>query len=436
VIIMYRLVAAACAALLLVPLASAAQDPAATPPPASQPPEAAPATRPPAATEEERKKLEADIARELGASPADVRPPTRAVGGREAAALPGAPSSRPAGASPYARLLFLPDISAIGRAAVAFNDYDVEAVSPRAGSFSPEGEPRALFEELELGLQAVVDPYVRADVFVSLGDEGAEIEEAFATTLSLPYGLQARAGKFFSPFGRQTQQHPHVWEFVDAPLAVSRLLAEETLGGPGLEVGWLAPLPWFAELRFAGQSTSELADELLAEGDEEPGPSVTGVVRLLQYFPLGERTTLGVGLSAARRDEGRSAFRDLGGVDVHLRWRPLESRSYLSLQGELYGRRFRGVEDSPGSDTGGYGQVFWKQGAYYGLGARYDWAPTGEGAEPGTERKYGVLAGWFPSEFQRVRLQVSQSRRPGGDDGFEALLHLEFGFGAHGAHPF
>jgi hypothetical protein len=341
---------------------------------------------------------------------------------------PPAPPPPREGTNPFARLLSLPDVSAIGRFAIAYDDYDVETLSPRGGLFSPEGEPRAIFDELELGLQAVVDPYLRADAFVAFGDEGAEIEEAYVTTLSLPAALQVRAGKFFSPFGRQTQQHPHVWEFVDAPLAIGRLLAEETIGGPGVEIGWLAPLPWFAELRVAGQS--------FAPGEEDPD-ALTAVARLLQYFPLGRTATLGVGVSAATRDEGsRGAFRDLGGVDVHLRWRPLESRSYLALQGELFGRRFRGVEEAPGDDWGGYGQVFWKQGARWGAGARYDWAPAVLEEGDGTEHRYAALVGWFPSEFQRVRLQVSYDRRPGGEDGIEALLHLEFGFGAHGAHPF
>lgn len=404
---MSRLAAAAWAALLLVPFASLAEDAASV-------------------EEESKKKLEEEIAKELGAPP-PVRPATPAVGGREQSAAPGAPSSPPAGASPFARLLVMPDLSVIGRAAIAYDSYDVEALSPRSGTFSPEGEPRAVLEEVELGLQAVVDPYLRGDVFVAFGPEEVEIEEAFVTTLSLPAALQVRAGKLFAPFGRHTQQHPHVWEFADAPLAIGRLLAEETIAGAGVELGWLAPLPWFAEVRVAGLS--------FAPGEEDPD-ALTGVARLLQYFSLGDATTLGVGVSAAMRDEGRSAFRDLAGVDLHLRWRTPASRSWLSLQGEWYGRRFRGVEDDPGTDTGGYGQVFWKQGPYWGIGARYDWAPTAGDAEEGTEQRVGLLAGWFPSEFQRIRVQVSHARRPGGDDGLEALLHLEFGIGAHGAHPF
>lgn len=254
------------------------------------------------------------------------------------------------------------------------------------------------------------------------------VDEAYLTTLSLPAGLQLRAGTFFSPFGRQNQQHPHSWEFVDAPLARGRLVADEVLAGPGVDVAWLAPLPWFAELHVAGQGTAP------SEGDDE---RFTGIARLLQYFPVGQSTTLGIGLSTARRSEATGAFRDLGAVDAYLRWRPLQTRSYLTVQGEAYTLRLRNVADVEGGwRTGGYAQAFWRQGAYFGYGARYDNAPAAGDAEPGTEHRIGALVTWFPSEFQRIRFQVSYDRRPGGADGIEALLALEFGIGSHGAHPF
>ena len=228
----------------------------------------------------------------------------------------------------------------------------------------------------------------------------------------------------------------------------------ETLSGPGVDVAWLAPLPWFTELHLAGQGTAELPNE-----DQGQGERLTAIARLLQYFPIGESTTLGIGLSAARRSETTSGFRDVGGADLYLRWRPIHSRSYVTLQGEVYTRKFRGGGLSDelkaalptlasnvdhGSDTGGYAQLFWRQDAYFGYGVRYDNAPTGprflgeEGADAaaGTEHRYGAVATWFPSEFQRLRLQVSYDQRPGGKDGIEALLALEIGIGSHGAHPF
>jgi hypothetical protein len=177
---------------------------------------------------------------------------------------------------------------------------------------------------------------------------------------------------------------------------------------------------------------------------DQPGAEqrLTGLARLLQYFPLSDATTVGFGLSAARRDQASGGgFADLEAIDLYLRWRPLTTRAYLALQAELYARQFKHVEGDR-SNGSGYAQLFWRQGVYFGYGVRYDQAPSGPdfGAPPtaasGIERRYSALATWFPSEFQRLRVQLTYDQRPGGQDGWEALVGLEFGIGAHGAHPF
>jgi hypothetical protein len=288
-----------------------------------------------------------------------------------------------------------------------------------------------------MGMQAVVDSYFRADAFISFTPDGVDVEEAYATTLALPFNLQLRAGKFFSPFGRMNQQHPHVWEFVDPPLARGRLLAQETLSGPGLDLSWLAPTPWFAQVELAAQTTVPF-DGL--------SPEFTGLVRLLQYFPLSDSASVGVGLSGARRREGApGAFRDLGGADVYFRNRPPTSRSYLAVQGELYLRKFEDAPvpgGAPGEmlsarpEHGWWAQAFWREDAFVGYGVRYEEAPAAGISAPATERRVGGVLDWYPSEFSRVALETSYDLLPGGRGGVEALLHFEFGIGAHGAHPF
>ena len=343
-------------------------------------------------------------------------------------AEPAAPPAGATGGSPYARLLLLPELSAVGSFAAAWNDYDVELLSPRSGPYSAhEGEPQFLFEEVELGIRAAIDPYARADVFAAFTPEGLEVEEAYLTTLSLPFGLQVKAGTFFTPFGRENVLHPHARDFADAALAADRLLAPEVLAGPGASVAWLSPLPWFAELTLAAQSTE------IGEGDRD---RLTGTGRIAQYFPLGEATTLGVGLSGTVRAEGSGEHRDLLGADVYVRVRPPAARSWLALTAEAYARRM-GTALSE-ADWGGYVQAFWRQGPRWGWGARWDTAPTAEEstAEPGREHRVSALATWLPSEYQRVRLQVGWDRLPGGEGGIEALLGLEFSIGAHGAHAF
>ena len=53
-----------------------------------------------------------------------------------------------------------------------------------------------------MSLQAVVDPYARADFFLAFGEEGVDLEEGFITFPTLPGGLLAKVGKFRSAFGR------------------------------------------------------------------------------------------------------------------------------------------------------------------------------------------------------------------------------------------
>jgi hypothetical protein len=408
-------------AVLASLLAATLLAPAPTPAPGEPPPSAAP-------TAAERQALEAEIARSLG----EAKPTS--AGGAPATAT-AAPSG---GAVPWARLLVLPDISAVGSFAAVLDGYDVAGLSPREGAQGPSGKPTFLFQELELGLQGVIDPYFRANVFISFTPGGVSVEEAYLTTLELPGGLQVKAGQFYAPFGRLNTMHPHTWEFVDAPLARGRLLATETLGGPGVDLLWLTPLPWFAELQLAAQSTDPY------DGGEG---RLTGTAKLQQFFALAEPLTLGVGLSAARRGEGTGAFRDLGNLDLFLKFRPIEGRAYLALQAELYARRFRGnppaaiganaLFQGDGRDgTGGYAQLTWRQNTWLGYGVRYDRAPAAGDAAPGTEQRWSAVGNWYPSEFSRLALQVARDQRPGGARGWESILHLEFVMGAHGAHPF
>jgi hypothetical protein len=329
----------------------------------------------------------------------------------------------------------LPDISAIGSAALVWNREDVETLSPRSGPFGPAGKVTPLFEELELAFQAVVDPHARADVFVALTPEGAEVEEAFITTLGLPAGLQLRAGKLYAPWGRLNQQHPHVWDFADAPLAAGRLVSPEALGGPGAAVAWLTPLPWFVELHAAYQETTPI------EG--EPGRR-TWTGRVAQFVDLAEGATLGLGVSASRLDEpGPAAWRDLYGADLYLKIRRPGSRAYLALQAELYGRRLAGLTDATTGEAiptetklGGYAQVVLRTSREWAFGGRWESAPSEAPDLFGPENRVTLLAAFHPSEFMRLRLQGSWDRLPGGKTGLEALLALQFSIGVHGAHPF
>lgn len=104
-----------------------------------------------------------------------------------------------------------PDLSAIVEA-----DFGVQR---RPSQFSSAADPvlaanpseRAAgftLQEVEVAMAATADPFLKAEVYLTverLGSVG--VEEAMATTTSLPWNLQLKAGSFRSAFGRQNGQH-------------------------------------------------------------------------------------------------------------------------------------------------------------------------------------------------------------------------------------
>jgi hypothetical protein len=319
----------------------------------------------------------------------------------------------------------LPDLSLIAHFTAAYDSYDAATYSPR-GPGDPVSKPHQLqfaLQEVELALQAVVDPYARADVFLSIDEGGISVEEAYLTALTLPMGLQMRAGQLKAPLGRENTLHSHNWEFADAPLALRRLLAADQLAGPGIELSWLAPLPWYVELKLDAQS--------LKPGFEE-GSRPGATAHLSQFFAPSDALSIAFGLSGARlSDPGEGMWRDLYGSDLYVKFRPPEGRAFVSLQAEVYARRLI----APASDDlvwGSFCQLAWRPSPYWSAAARFDDAPQ----DAGRERRVEAALSFIPSEFQRLRFQYAYTMLPGDRIGHELVAQLEFSIGAHGAHPF
>ena len=93
-----------------------------------------------------------------------------------------------------------------------------------AGQNQVENLPNANLRESEVGIQAIVDPYGRADFFLSFGEQGVEVEEGFLTFTSLPAGLLAKVGRMRVSFGKINTLHLHVLPWPDAPLPIVNLL--------------------------------------------------------------------------------------------------------------------------------------------------------------------------------------------------------------------
>lgn len=310
------------------------------------------------------------------------------------------------------------------------------------------------FQQLELSLQSIVDPYFRFDSNIVFSLYGVEVEEAYATTLDLPARLQVRAGQFLSRFGRINATHPHSWDFVDQPFAIGRVFGGEGGRGLGAELAWLLPIPWFGEAVVSVQQADGEATARSFYGGRDLG--VDGprdflyVTALKQFFELHADWSLAVGASGAfgPNSTGRDNRTDVFGGDLYLKYRPITraSSTIVSLQTEWLLRR-RQVPEDLLYDLSSYTQLFWRFAQRWGTAARWEYGSPAEGVtgaaldplDPDwTEARQRVSANvtFWPSEFSRLRLQGSRDEFGELDPIWAAFLAAEFVVGAHGAHAF
>jgi hypothetical protein len=357
-------------------------------------------------------------------------PPTApATAPAETAVPPGAQGAGgPTGALPVyggaaaSSKIFNPDIAVIGNFLGAVGENEINP------------PPGFELNEVEATFQAVVDPYARADFFLSFSPDGVEVEEGFLTFPTLPLGLLAKVGKFKQQFGKSNTLHPHQLPWVDQPIAVNNLLGgEEGLNDAGISVSRLIMNPWF----FL-EATGEVYRGTSGVFESHERSQVSWLGRLRGYHDINESTNLDVGTSFAwgHNDIGPDSTTRLAGVDATIRYRPLRRAIYRRFLGrtELFWSR-REQLDAPVSSFGMYASGDYQFARRWFSGLRYDWSERADDSSLVDKGPSFVVTFW-PSEFSQIRGQYRRLRYAEGSTANEVLFQFLFSIGAHGAHTF
>jgi hypothetical protein len=344
------------------------------------------------------------------------------------------------GAGASAAKALNPDISVIGDFIGA------------AGHNPLNSTPAFQLHESEIGLQAIVDPYARADFFISFGEEGVGVEEGFITFTALPAGIVAKAGKMRAAFGKVNTLHNHVLPWVDRPLVTQNLVGgEDGIDDAGLSFEHILPAPnkWF--LDFTGQTFRGDSSDIYTASNKND-PSVVGHLR--GYRDLTDNSNLDLGFSYSRGHNlfGSQYITNLYGIDATYHWKPLQRSIYHSFiaRSEFIWRQqdqpslavcSQGVT-CPINTASGFQRAFgfYASGDYqfarrWFVGARADRSDRAFNASLHDEGGSLVLTYW-PSEFAQIRGQYRFTRYADKFDANEAFIQLQFALGAHGAHPF
>ena len=330
----------------------------------------------------------------------------------------------------------------------------------------------------ELALDGAVDPYFEgfANIVFKLDNQNqteVEVEEAFGQTTSLPYGLQAKAGQFFTAFGRINPTHPHTWDFVDAPLVQGLMLGPDGLRGVGAQIAWVIPAPFYAQALLAVQNgqggtghsfrnpgdSGTFFDRQTIDRQTAALSDLVFAPRLEASVDLTPNQTLLGGVSAAfgPNDTGSNTSTQIYGIDLFYKWKPANAEGgwpFVKWQSEAMIRKYeagQGLDDTfPAAETfhdwGAYSQIVWGFHKGWSAGLRGDYVhmePSDLTSDPQRQSRYRLSTDltWYPSEFSKFRLQYNYDMLKSNDflpssDENSIFLMYEIALGAHGAHKF
>ena len=343
---------------------------------------------------------------------------------KEAQAAPKPEPMQLGGAGGSAAKAMNPDISLNGDFLGSIGHNDVRPV------------PGLEMHEAELGIQSVIDPYARGDVFISFGETGVSVEEAFITLTALPGEFVAKIGKMRADFGKVNTTHNHALAWTDRPLVTENLVnGEDGIDDMGVSVSRILPAPGDIFLEATAQMFRGDSGDLFKSSQKS---DVSFVGHLRGYEDLTENTNLELGYSYAQghNDQGHVFMTRLHGIDVSLRWKPLRRSIYNSF---LWRSEFvwsqRDQLPTQQRAFGMYSSLEYRLDQRWTVGSRFDWSERATQATQ-LDRGASALLTYTMSEFSQVRGQYRFTRYDGHQDANEIRLQLIFVMGAHGAHPF
>jgi hypothetical protein len=363
-------------------------------------------------------------------------PPATAVPpGAEGAGGPSGPLPVYGGAGAASGKVFNPDIAVIGDFLGAIGKNDSQFATPSLE-----------LHEAEASFQAIVDPYARADFFLTFSPDEVGVEEGYITFTSLPGDFLLKVGKMRGSFGKVNQMHNHVMPWTDRPLVTQDLVGgEEGISDAGLSLSRLIINP-ILFLEATAEVYRGVSPDLFSAPRRQ---DVTFVGRLRGYRDVSESTNIDFGGSFARgnaKDEPAGFHTSLIGADLTLRWRPLRRAIYRRFIGRtelVWSRRDLPLLQGSSASTpsaqahafGAYGSLEYQFAQRWFAALRLDHSERAENSSVVDKGVSAVLTYW-PSEFSQVRGQYRHTDYGEGIKANEFLFQFQFSIGAHGAHTF
>ncbi|MEG3219025.1 hypothetical protein PD716_00125 [Vibrio gigantis] len=323
----------------------------------------------------------------------------------------------------------------------------------------------------ELNMSANIDDkfYGSLTTVIETHDDETELllEEAFIETLTMPYGLSIRGGRFLSDFGYLNNQHMHTDSFVERPAAYRTFLGSHYYDD-GVRANIVLPTDLYVKFGVEALSGSKMSS---VEDGSDVGVYTT-TMKLGDDF--SDSSSWQFGLSYLRNENGKTReFEDhdhghdhdhdhshgaavtgsnLYGADFVWKWAPngnykyqnfTLAAEYMLLDG-IVDDKYKNDAESPDNLAAYYVSGVYRFSPSWSAGLRYGEAESYDGHAHGdhmhftamNDKEADAMVAWDSSHFGTVRAQYSRVENQSKETDNVFTLQYVMTFGAHGAHAF
>lgn len=265
--------------------------------------------------------------------------------------------------------------------------------------------------EVELALEAPLDPFTRGKSFFSINEGGIAIEEAYLEWLNLPLNMNLKAGIFYPEFGPLNRYHDHALPQFDRPIALVNLFSNKGLTGAGVSTSFMLPRLIFSDATTLDLSAIKSPDTGNSFSFSNKGMLFIGQFK--NFYDITQNTYFEFRISgvAGRNPAGSTRNSFIGSLGLSYKWVPIGREKYKTFDWKtelLYSYR-----ETPGGETvtkGFYTTIQNKLNYRFWLGARVGYSEL-----PFDHDRflwdYTLNLDFWQSEFVFLRLQYQYNRR-------------------------
>lgn len=318
---------------------------------------------------------------------------------------------------------------------------DIALVFDFQGRLADSAKPpqrRGIMREIEIGIVADVDPFLRTEFYLAFEQEfdkapgdpdetEVDVEAAFGVYSGVADGLDIKIGKFAGAIGRTNRNHRDQLEFMEYPLVVSEVLGGEGLRAPGVSFNYLMPGDRFNELSL--EIVDAPAGPLFGDGDLAR-PLFIGHYRT--FFDFSDDVSSQLGFSYGNGPSVGSGDSTIYGVDYVMKWRPSGVGRAMTFESEAFWYE----PGAPGSGTGFgmFAALTYEISPRIFVTGKYDYVELPDFSD--TLRAYSAGVTLRLTDFEHLRAEFQRIESSSGPGRTQLVFQAVWIIGPHKAHKY